>query len=119
LSASTRSKRKRAADRRTRAASPYQRIYRVVRGIPRGRVATYGQIAALAKASGPRQVGYALHALPAGSKVPWHRVVNSQGRISLRSALGGENYQRALLERERVAFGPRGNIDLDRFQWER
>lgn len=95
----------------------YEHIYRVVRRIPRGRVATYGQIAELAKASGPRQVGYALHALPEGSDVPWHRVVNAKGRISLRSGLGGESFQNALLKAEAVEFDAKGRIDLDRFRW--
>ncbi|HXV13449.1 MAG TPA: MGMT family protein [Candidatus Krumholzibacteria bacterium] len=97
----------------------YERIYRVVRRIPRGRVATYGQVAELAQASGPRQVGYALHALPDGSDVPWHRVVNAQGRISLRSGLGGESFQNALLKAEAVEFDAKGRIDLDRFRWKK
>ena len=97
----------------------YERIYRVVRRIPRGRVATYGQIAALAKASGPRQVGYALHALPEKNDVPWHRVVNARGCISLRSALGGESFQQALLKAEAVEFDARERIDLNRFRWKR
>lgn len=97
----------------------YERIYRVVRRIPRGRVATYGQVAALAKASGPRQVGYALHALPEANDVPWHRVVNARGCISLRSGLGGESFQQALLKAEAVEFDARGRIDLDRFRWKR
>ena len=61
----------------------YERIYRAVRRVPRGRVATYGQIAEIAKASGPRQVGYALHALPEGHDLPWHRILASGGRIAL------------------------------------
>jgi methylated-DNA-protein-cysteine methyltransferase-like protein len=96
----------------------YQRIYRVIRRVPRGRVATYGQIAALAKASGARQVGYALHALPDGHDVPWHRIINARGMISLDSTgLGGGNLQRALLQAERVAFDEKGRIDLKRYQW--
>jgi len=97
----------------------YQRIYRVVRRVPRGRVATYGQIAMLAKASGPRQIGYALHALPEGSDVPWFRIVNARGMISLQSGLGGGSLQRALLKAEGVAFDTSGRIDLERFQWKR
>ena len=97
----------------------YERIYRVVRRIPRGRVATYGQIAALAKASGPRQVGYALHALAESNDVPWHRVVNARGCVSLRSGLGGESFQQALLKAEAVEFDAQGRIDLDRFRWKR
>ena len=60
----------------------YERIYAVVRRIPSGRVATYGQVAVLADASGPRQIGYALHALEV-EDVPWHRVINAKGECSL------------------------------------
>jgi methylated-DNA-protein-cysteine methyltransferase-like protein len=95
----------------------YERIYRVVRRIPRGRVATYAQIAELANASGPRQVGYALHSLPEGSDVPWHRVVNAKGTISLRSGLGADAFQHALLKAEAVEFDAKGRINLDRFRW--
>ncbi len=91
----------------------------MVRRIPRGRVATYGQIAELAQASGPRQVGYALHALPEAHDVPWHRVVNARGTISLRSGLGGEAHQHALLKAEAVEFDANGRIDLDRFRWKK
>ncbi len=97
----------------------YERIYRAVQRIPRGRVATYGQIAEIAKASGPRQVGYALHALPEANDVPWHRVVNAKGTISLRSGLGGESLQQALLKAEAVEFDAKGRIDLDRFRWKK
>ena len=85
--------------------------------IPRGRVATYGQVAEVARLGrAARQVGYALHALPEGSDVPWHRVVNARGEISLRAS-GWEVPQRALLEREGVRFDARGRIDLARFGW--
>jgi len=95
----------------------YDRIYRVVRRVPRGRVATYGQVAELAKASGPRQVGYALHALPEGHDLPWHRIINSRGMISLDSGIGGGSLQRALLEAEGIRFDPKGRVDLKRYQW--
>jgi methylated-DNA-protein-cysteine methyltransferase-like protein len=95
----------------------YDRIYLVIRRVPRGRVATYGQVAELAKASGPRQVGYALHALPEGHDLPWHRIINAQGMISLDSVLGGANLQRALLEAEKVVFDANGRVDLKRYQW--
>jgi methylated-DNA-protein-cysteine methyltransferase related protein len=97
----------------------YERIYRAVRRVPRGRVATYGQIAELAKASGPRQVGYALHALPDGHDLPWHRIINARGTISLDSGLGGGSLQRALLEAEKVEFDAQGRVDLKRFLWKR
>ena len=97
----------------------YQSIYAVVRRIPRGRVATYGQVAALAGLSGhARMVGYALSAVPAYSTVPWHRVINAAGRISLRPAAGGGVTQRLLLEREGVRFNTRGRTDLERFGWQ-
>ena len=93
-------------------------VFAVVRRIPRGRVATYGQVASLCGLDGlPRQVGYALHALPAGSSVPWHRVVNARGEISLRSQPGSELTQRLLLEAEGVVFDARGRIRLTDFQW--
>jgi methylated-DNA-protein-cysteine methyltransferase-like protein len=99
-------------------SDPYQRIYAVVRRIPRGRIATYGQIAALAGLGGhARQVGYALHALTAGDALPWHRVLNAQGRVSSRAEPGGDRVQRALLEREGVRFDAAGRADLARFGW--
>jgi methylated-DNA-protein-cysteine methyltransferase related protein len=94
----------------------HRRIHDVVSRIPRGRVATYGQVARLARLPGQaRLVGYALHALPAGKTIPWQRVVNAQGAISLR----GEHAtrQRRLLEREGVRFDSRGRIPLASFQW--
>lgn len=94
------------------------RIYHAVRRIPRGRVATYGQVAALAGMPGhARQVGYALHALEAGSRVPWHRVVNARGRISFPPESMDWAVQRALLEGEGVCLGTGGVIPLARFQW--
>jgi methylated-DNA-protein-cysteine methyltransferase-like protein len=99
-------------------SSSYQRIYAVVRRIPEGRVATYGQVASLAGLAGhARQVGYALHALPDGTAVPWHRVVNASGAISLRSMPGGELVQRGLLEREGIRLDPRGRVPLARVRW--
>ena len=98
--------------------SSYQRIYRIVRRIPAGRVATYGQVATLAGLAGhARQVGYALHALPEETAVPWHRVVNAAGRISRRSLPGGELVQRLLLEREGVSLDARGRVPLRRIGW--
>lgn len=100
------------------APTGHARIWAVVRRIPRGRVATYGQVAALAGlARQPRMAGYALHALPAGSRVPWHRVINARGEVSPRSDPGDERLQRTLLEREGVRFDGRGRVDLARFRW--
>jgi methylated-DNA-protein-cysteine methyltransferase-like protein len=99
-------------------ARRWERIYAVVRRIPRGRVATYGQVAAMAGLPRhARQVGYALHALPRDSDVPWHRVINARGEISPRSTPGWDGVQRALLRRERV-LARDGGVDLDRFRWE-
>jgi methylated-DNA-protein-cysteine methyltransferase-like protein len=100
-------------------ASRYERIYAVIRRVPKGRVATYGQIADLAGFPGhARQVGYALYALREGSTVPWHRVVNAQGRLSLGMVIPeGDVEQRIRLEIEGVEFDPDGRIPLGRFQW--
>ncbi len=94
------------------------RIRRVVARIPKGRVATYGQVAEMADL--PRRarlVGRVLSQLPPGSPLPWHRVVDARGKISLRSTeLGdGAGRQRRLLEAEGVGFRPSGRIDLRRF----
>ena len=93
------------------------RIYDAVRGIPRGRVATYGRLAASVGMPGhARQVGYALAALDGDSDVPWHRVVNARGEVSARSGdRTAEGLQRALLEAEGLHFDPRGRIDLERY----
>ncbi len=103
----------------TTRTSTHDLILAVVARIPKGRVATYGQIARLAGLPGhARLVGYALHALPEHSRVPWHRVINAKGRISLRSdGLGYDQLQRVLLERESVKFNVQGVISLERLQW--
>lgn len=100
-------------------ASTHKRIYDAVSRIPRGRVATYGQVAILAGLPGQaRLVGYALAVLPDRSRVPWHRVVNARGEISLRSDEGpAPLVQRLRLEREQVAFDKRARISLQRFRW--
>lgn len=100
-----------------RGSIDYDRIFAVVRRIPRGRVATYGQIAALAGLPrGARRVGYALFSLPSATAVPWQRVVNAKGGISLDPTNSGLA-QRLLLETEGVSFDARGRIKLDRYQW--
>ena len=99
-------------------SSRWRRIWREVERIPRGRVATYGQIAELAGLPGhARQVGYALAALPAGSATPWQRVVNAQGELSVRAAFDGAPRQRLRLLEEGVVFDAAGRIDLKRFRW--
>jgi methylated-DNA-protein-cysteine methyltransferase-like protein len=102
----------------TAGAGAYARIYAVVRRIPRGRVATYGQIAELAGLAGhARQVGYALHALPQGTSVPWHRVLNARGTLSLRRDPGAEISQRLRLEAEGIRFDAGGRVPLQRVRW--
>ena len=100
--------------------STYSQYYDVVRRIPRGRVATYGQVAHLAGLPGrARQVGYAMSAVPDDSDIPWHRVINARGEVSHRS--GGsafERIQRALLEAECVTFDAQDRVDLGRFRWD-
>lgn len=103
---------------RSAVRSPaYRAIYATVRRIPAGRVASYGQVARVAGlGAAARQVGYALHALPAGSGVPWHRVLNAKGAISLRNHHGIT--QRLLLTGEGVRFNARARVDLGRFGWQ-
>lgn len=94
-------------------------VYRVVRRIPLGRVATYGQVAALAGMPGAaRQIGWALSALDAEDDVPWHRVINARGEISPRAARESIDLQRALLESEGIELNLRGRVDLGRYAWD-
>jgi methylated-DNA-protein-cysteine methyltransferase related protein len=103
---------------RARQPSTHTKILAVVRRIPRGRVATYGQIAVLAGLDRqPRLVGYALHALSSVTTVPWHRVINARGMVSTRSNGTASLSQRLLLEREGVQFDGRGRVSLERFRW--
>ena len=100
------------------AGDNWNRIYAVVRRVPKGRVATYGQIATLAGLRNhARQVGYALHALPTGSGVPWHRVINAQGKVSGRAEPGYVLVQQKLLESEGIEIGVGDRISLKRFGW--
>ncbi|MFI5198644.1 MAG: MGMT family protein [Thermoanaerobaculia bacterium] len=101
------------------AASCYPAIYAVVSRIPRGRVATYGQVARLAGLPNhARLVGYALNALHEGSRVPWQRVVNAKGMVSLRRGGSGHDIlQKLMLKREGVRINRRGVIDLAVFRW--
>ena len=95
----------------------HQTIYEVVKTIPAGVVATYGQVAAIV-GCGPRLVGYALASLPAGMDVPWQRVINSQGKISTRSDGAADPRQRQALIREGIMFSLKGTVDLKRFGWD-
>lgn len=98
--------------------SVFERIYAVVRQIPHGRVATYGQVAAMAgNPRWARVVGYALHVNPDPQTIPCFRVVNRLGEVSKAFAFGGENVQISLLQAEGVEFLPDGRVDLTHFQW--
>ncbi len=95
----------------------FERIYEVVKQIPKGRVASYGQVAALA--GNPRLsrvVGYALHANPDPVRIPCYRVVTKDGRLSPAFAFGGENRQRELLEAEGVGFDENGKVDMKKYR---
>ena len=99
-------------DAQTRALFP--RVYDVVRQVPRGKVTTYGDVAQLVGSGcDARVVGYAMAVCP--DDVPWQRVINSQGKISLKGEAAQK--QRLRLEAEGIAFDPRGKIDLKRFRW--
>ncbi len=94
-------------------------ICAVIRMIPKGWVATYGQIAAMAgMPRRARLVGHVLQHLDPARKIPWHRVVNAKGEISYSpSRNGGDAVQRQLLEQEGVVFDAKGRFDLERFRW--
>jgi methylated-DNA-protein-cysteine methyltransferase-like protein len=94
----------------------FQKVYEVVSKIPRGKVMSYGQIARLLGCpKSARIVGWALHSNSDTQKVPCHRVVNSQGKISSGYAFGGPGVQRQLLENEGIVFDEEGWIDFKRF----
>jgi methylated-DNA-protein-cysteine methyltransferase-like protein len=95
----------------------HQKVIETIKKIPRGRVATYGQIAAMAgNPMAARQVVRALHTSSGKEKLPWHRVINKQGKISLRPGEGYEE-QRGMLEKEGVRIDDDGKIDLNRYLW--
>jgi methylated-DNA-protein-cysteine methyltransferase-like protein len=89
----------------------FEVIFEVVRSIPQGTVASYGQIAEVVGCCSPQMVGFAMAAVPFDSDVPWHRVVNSQGKISPRGNGDGEQMQRILLEAEGIHFDESDSVD--------
>ncbi len=98
-------------------AGYFQQVYRIVRAVPPGKVTTYGTVAARAgRPGGARAVGWAMRALQRGTEVPWHRVLNAQGRISLPSP--SAELQQVLLENEGVEFNEKGRVDLRRYGWQ-
>jgi methylated-DNA-protein-cysteine methyltransferase-like protein len=95
----------------------HERVIEIIRSIPRGSVATYGQVAAMAgNPRAARQVVRALHSSSGKENLPWYRVINGRGKISLPKGRGYEE-QRARLESEGVEFSPADSIDLKRFGW--
>ncbi len=94
-----------------------EQVYRTVKLVPEGKVATYGQIAFMSGHKGAaRAVGNALHVNPYFGEVPCHRVVNSQGRLAPSFAFGGIDAQKTMLEREGVEVTD-GKVDLEKYQW--
>jgi methylated-DNA-protein-cysteine methyltransferase-like protein len=94
-----------------------ERVIKAIKSVPRGKVATYGLLALVAgNPRGSRQVAWALHSVTEKEKLPWHRVINRQGKISLPKSAGYE-MQKELLIEEGVTFDPEDRIDLDRFLW--
>ena len=96
----------------------YQRIYAIVRRIPQGKVATYGQIARLAGRCTPRMAGYAMASLVSTSDVPWHRVINSRGMISPRTGNDSHRLQKVMLEDEGIVFDSNSRVDLNIYGWD-
>jgi methylated-DNA-protein-cysteine methyltransferase-like protein len=99
--------------------TPFTReVQKAIRGIPRGRVATYGQVAALAgRERASRGVSWILHSSSDAAGLPWHRVIGGRGVISLPRGRGFEEQRKRLIA-EGVAVGPGGRIDLERYQWQ-
>lgn len=101
------------------SASFFDQVSRVVRSIPPGRVATYGQIAKLlGHPRGARTVGWALRGMPDDCDVPWQRVINARGTVSFAPGSPGAAIQRSLLETEGVAFDDQGRVDLTVYGWD-
>ncbi|MGB0561915.1 MAG: MGMT family protein [Spirulinaceae cyanobacterium] len=98
----------------------YDRIYDIVRQIPEGQVATYGQVAALAGYGGQaRLVGYALYRVTEALALPWHRVVNARGQVSHSPhRYGSDDYQYQLLQQEGIEFDAQGRLSLAAYQWQ-
>ncbi len=102
----------------TKTPSVYERIYVTVREIPYGKVASYGQIARMVGGCTARMVGYAMASVTPEKEVPWHRVINSQGRISPRARTSGELLQKELLEEEGIQLDAEERIDFGTYGWE-
>jgi methylated-DNA-protein-cysteine methyltransferase-like protein len=97
--------------------SVYQEIYGVVGQIPKGKVATYGQVARVVGRITARMVGYAMAALRGRTDVPWQRVINYKGEISARAHGDGSTRQRKLLMAEGIRFDSKGRVDFKKVRW--
>ena len=95
----------------------YQQIHEIIRLIPSGKVATYGQIAEIVGGCTARMVGYATSTIPVDSEIPWQRVINYKGKISNRSGGSGELLQQKLLEGEGIQFDQLGKTNLKYYRW--
>jgi len=95
----------------------YQQIHEIIRLIPSGKVATYGQIAEIVGGCTARMVGYAASSIPLNSDIPWQRVINYKGGISQRKSGSGELLQQKLLEAEGIKFDNSGRTDLEHYRW--
>jgi len=95
----------------------YQQIHEIIRLIPSGKVATYGQIAEIVGGCTPRMVGYATSTIPVDSEIPWQRVINYKGKISSRNRVPGELLQQELLEGEGIQFDQLGKTNLKYYRW--
>ncbi|MDP6654527.1 MAG: MGMT family protein [SAR324 cluster bacterium] len=96
----------------------YQQIYEIIRLIPSGKVATYGQIAEIVGGCTARMVGYAASSIPLNSDIPWQRVINYKGGISQRKSGSGGLLQQKLLEAEGIKFDNSGRTDLEHYRWD-
>ena len=97
-------------------SKPFEKVYEIVRKIPKGKVTTYGSLGKKLNMS-PRVVGFALHANPDGKATPCHRVVNRDGRVAPGYAFGGKGIQKKRLEEEGIRFKNEQNIDLKKYLW--
>ena len=97
--------------------SLYEHFYELISEIPRGKVATYDDIAQWADCRSARAVGFALNQLPEGTDIPWQRVINSQGKVSTRTNSEGHSLQQSLLEEEGISFF-NGKVDLAQYRWQ-
>ena len=96
----------------------FRNILDIVKQIPKGKVATYGQIAFIAGTQNPRLVGYALASLKEGTDIPWFRVINSKGKISFPEQNDGFKIQYSLLQNEGIIFDANNGINLKQYGWE-